>query len=111
VIPSFGVIGLYFFKHNNEVMAMATSAFYVHMIQTFFLQELTQFLQISENTWFQQDGTSLCMARSSINAINQLPNHVVSRHCNFSWPVRLHELLACDFLLGVLKDSLSKSIA
>jgi hypothetical protein len=57
-ILSFGIIGPYFFEDGNEIAITVISARYVHTIETFFTQELTQFPQIKENTWFQQDGAT-----------------------------------------------------
>jgi hypothetical protein len=76
------------------------------MIQTFFMQELTQFPHANDNTQFQQDGATSHTARNSINAINQLfPNYIISRNGEISWPARLPDLSACDcFLWGYLKS-------
>jgi hypothetical protein len=62
--------GPIFFQTQYEIIAVAASVFYVHMIQTFLTQNLTQFLQISENTWLTQDGTYVHKARNSLNAVN-----------------------------------------
>jgi hypothetical protein len=54
------------------------------MIQTFLTHELTQFPQVSDNTWFQQDGATSHTARNTIKAINQLfPNYVIQEWGHF----------------------------
>jgi hypothetical protein len=50
MISSFRIIDLYFLKGSNKNATTVTSAFYVHMIQTFPTPELTQFPQVNENT-------------------------------------------------------------
>jgi hypothetical protein len=57
-ISSFGIIGPYFFEDNNETATTVSSARYVHRIQTFPTQYLTQFPQVNDDTCFQQDKTS-----------------------------------------------------
>jgi hypothetical protein len=103
---SFRIIGPYFFEDDNEIAISITWPRYVHIIQTFFTQELTQFPQVNDNTWFQQDGATSHMTRNSFNAINQLfLNHVISRNwghflaSEVAWFVRLWL-----FFVGLLKE-------
>jgi hypothetical protein len=79
-----GIIGPYFFEDDNGNAATVTSACYVHIIQNFVTQELTQFPQANENSWFQQDGATLHVARNSINVVQQLFPHHISRFGNIS---------------------------
>jgi hypothetical protein len=89
VILSFGIIGPYFFEDDKGNAVTVTYARYVLMVQNFVTQELTQFPQMNENTWFQQDGATSHTARNSINVMQQLfPHHIISRFGNISWPTR-----------------------
>jgi hypothetical protein len=80
-ILSFGITGPYFFEDNNEITTAVTSAHYVHMIETFFTQELNQFPQFNKSTWFQQYRATSHTARNSIDTVNQmLPNHIIFKN-------------------------------
>jgi hypothetical protein len=77
------------------------SARYVHRIQTFFTQDLTNFLQVNESHLFPKDGANSQTAKNSVNTISQLfPDDVISRNGDISLPARSPDLSACDSALG-----------
>jgi len=59
--------------NDNNQLTMFTDSF--------FPQEYTQFQQVNENTWFQEDGATSNKVRNLFNAINRLfADHVTSRN-------------------------------
>jgi hypothetical protein len=61
-----------------------SSVLNVRGIETFLTHELTQFPEISENSWFQLDEATSRTATNSIDAVNRPgKNHFLSRNGDF----------------------------
>jgi hypothetical protein len=75
------------------------------MLENFLSPELVRH-PVTEETFFQQDGTTSHTARDSTAAVRNLfPNHVISRYGDITWPASSPNLSACDFFLwGYLKS-------
>jgi hypothetical protein len=98
-ISSFGIIGPYFFEDERERAVTVTGPHYVHMLENFLGPELAR-NPVTEETFFQQDGSTSHTARDSMAAVRNLfPNHVISRYGDITWPARSPDLSACDFIL------------
>lgn len=110
-MSSYGLIGPYFFENEDGVATTVTSDRYVTMLETFVAQELQAFPLITENAWFQQDGSTSHTARISMTAVRRLfGNRIISRNGDIPWPPRSPDLSACDFFLwGHLKSKVYSS--
>lgn len=106
-LSSYGIIGPYFFENEDGVATTVTSAGYVAMLETIVARNP----QITDNAWFQQDGSTSHTARISMAAVRQLfGDRVISRNGNIPWPPRSPDLTACDFFLwGYLKSKVYHS--
>ena len=85
---------------------------YVHMLENFLGPELARH-QVTDETFFQQDGATSHTAGDSMAAVRNLfPNHVISRCGDITWPARSANHSACDFFLwGYLKSQVFKAAA
>ena len=78
-ISSFGIIGPYFFEDERERAITVTGPRYVQMLENFLGPELARHPG-TEETFFQQDGSTSHTARDSMAPVRNLfPNHVISR--------------------------------
>jgi len=84
----------------------------VHMLENFLGPELARH-PVTEETFFQQDGATSHTARDPMAAVrNLLPNHVICRYGDNTWPARSPDLSACDFFVwGHLKSQVFKAPA
>jgi hypothetical protein len=110
-IPSFGIIGPYFFEDERERAVTVTRPRYVHMLN--FLGPELACHPVTEETFSQQDGATSHTARDSMAAVRNLfPNRVISRYGDITGPARSPNLSACDFFLwGYLKSQVFKAPA
>jgi hypothetical protein len=112
VISSFGIIGPYFFEDERERDVTVTGPHYIHMLENFLGPVLSRH-PVTEETFYQQVGATSHTARDSMAAVrNLLPEHVISRYGDITWPARSPDLSACDFFLwGYLKSQVFKAPA
>ena len=80
-----------------------TGPCYIHMLENF--------LGVTEETFFQQDGAMSHTTQDSVAAVRNLfPNHVISRYGDITWPARSPDLPARNFFLwGYLKSQVFKA--
>jgi len=99
-VASFGVIGPYFFEDEAGKAVTVNSARFTEMLRTFLEPELQRLGVKNQTLWFQQDGATAQTAGTAMRVLNEMfPARVISRRGNIEWPVRSHDLNACDFLL------------
>ena len=106
---SFGVLGPYFFEHNEGAAVTVTSECCVAMLRNFCEPELRRRGIDLSSVWFQQDEAIAHAARASISVLREMfPQHFISYGGDVPWPARSSDLSACDyFLWGISKAKFS----
>ncbi|GFV96291.1 transposable element Tc3 transposase [Trichonephila clavipes] len=99
-----GIIGPYFFKHDEGHNVTVNGDRYRAMITNFFIPELNN--NDVQELWFQQDGATCHTARATIDLLKDtFGDHLISRFGPVNWPPRSCDLTPLDyFLWGYVKS-------
>ena len=105
-IASFGVLGPYFFEHNEGAVVTVTAEHYMAILCKFCEPELRRHGINFSSVWFQQAGATAHTASASMSVLREmLPQHVISRGGDVPWPAHSPDLSVCDyFSWGYLKS-------
>ncbi|GFV60919.1 DUF4817 domain-containing protein [Trichonephila clavipes] len=99
-----GIIGPYFFKHDEGHNVTVNGDRYRAMITNFFIPELNN--HDVQELWFQQDGATCHTARTTIDLLKDtFGDRLISRFGSVNWPPRSYDLTPLDyFLWGYVKS-------
>ncbi|GFT87869.1 transposable element Tc3 transposase [Trichonephila clavipes] len=99
-----GIIGPYFFKHDEGHNVTVNGDRYRAIITNFFIPELNN--HDVQELWFQQDGATCHTARATIDSLKDtLGDRLISRFEPVNWPPRSCYLTPLDyFLWGYVKS-------
>lgn len=88
---------LLFFKEKGSSIAVSSSH-HIEMLDNFLRTELKRRRVNAKEMWFQQDGATTRMARTSMEVIRKMfSGYVISWFSRVSWLTRFFDLSACDF--------------
>ncbi|GFS57739.1 uncharacterized protein TNCV_2908561 [Trichonephila clavipes] len=99
-----GIIGPYFFKHDEGHNVTVNGDRYRAMITNFFIPDLNNH-EVQE-LWFQQDGATCHTARATLDLLKDtFGDRLISRFGPVNWPPRSCDLTPLDyFLWGYVKS-------
>ncbi|GFV95047.1 putative transposable element [Trichonephila clavipes] len=99
-----GIIGPYFFKHDEGQNVTVNVDRYRAMITNFFIPELNN--HDVQELWFQQDGATCHTARATIDLLKDtFGDRLISRFGPVNWPPRYCDFTPLDyFLWGYVKS-------
>ncbi|GFV37572.1 DUF4817 domain-containing protein [Trichonephila clavipes] len=93
-----GIIGPYFFKHDEGHNVTVNGDRYRAMITNFFIPELNN--HDVQELWFQQYGATCHTARATINLLKDtFGDRLISRFGPVNWPPRSCDLTPLDYFL------------
>ncbi|GFW12294.1 putative DD41D transposase [Trichonephila clavipes] len=89
------IIGLYFFKNDEDHNVTVNGDRYRAMITNFFIPELNN--HDVQELWFQQDGATCHTARATIDLLKDtFGDRLISRFGPVNWPPRSCDLTPLD---------------